>query len=108
MTHLLTTSKGGICDGKCFDSRDQGVRPWKAAERELFYATAPDHYTCPIGPITQGFQVPQPVSDNAMELIGMMGKISYLEAAEASNVPTIGEFGVTNIICRNGERHKVR
>ena len=62
---------------------------WKAAERELFYATATDHYNCPIGAITQGFQVPQPVSDNAMELIGMMGKISYLEAAEASNVPTV-------------------
>ncbi|HXH50617.1 MAG TPA: DUF169 domain-containing protein [Terriglobia bacterium] len=62
---------------------------WKAAERELFYATAPDHYNCPIGAITQGFQIPQPVSDNAMELISMMGKISYLEAAEASNVPTV-------------------
>jgi len=62
---------------------------WKAAERELFYTTAPDHYNCPIGAITQGFQIPQPVSANAMELIGMMGKISYLEAAEASNVPTV-------------------
>ena len=62
---------------------------WKAAERELFYTTASDHYNCPIGAITQGFQIPQPVSDNAMELIGMMGKISYLEAAEASNVPTV-------------------
>jgi uncharacterized protein (DUF169 family) len=62
---------------------------WKAAERELFYTTASDHYNCPIGAITQGFQIPQPVSANAMELIGMMGKISYLEAAEASHVPTV-------------------
>lgn len=62
---------------------------WKAAERELFYATACDHYNCPIGAITQGFPIPQPVSDNAMSLIQMMGKISYLEAAEASNVPTV-------------------
>jgi uncharacterized protein (DUF169 family) len=62
---------------------------WKAAERELFYATASDHYNCPIGAITQGFTIPQPVSDNAMELIGMMGKLSYLEAAEASNVPMV-------------------
>ena len=62
---------------------------WKAAERELFYATAEDHYNCPIGAITQGFQIPQPVSDKAMELIGMMGKLSYLEAAEAGNVPTV-------------------
>lgn len=62
---------------------------WTAAERELFYATASDHYNCPIGAITQGFPIPQAVSDEAMELIGMMGKISYLEAAEASNVPTV-------------------
>jgi len=62
---------------------------WKAAERELFYATASDHYNCPIGAITQGFPIPQPVSDNAMSLIGMMGKISYLEAAEASHVPVV-------------------
>ena len=62
---------------------------WKAAERELFYATAADHYNCPIGAITQGFQIPQPVSDKAMELIGMMGKLSYLEAAEAGNVPKV-------------------
>ncbi|HET9179473.1 MAG TPA: DUF169 domain-containing protein [Terriglobia bacterium] len=62
---------------------------WRAAERELFYATAADHYNCPIGAITQGFQVPQPVSEKAMELIGMMGKISYLEAAEAGNVPAV-------------------
>ena len=64
---------------------------WKAAERALFYATAEDHYNCPIGAMTQGFQIPQPVSANAMELIGMMGKISYFEAAEASNVPTVGK-----------------
>jgi uncharacterized protein (DUF169 family) len=62
---------------------------WKAAERELFYATASDHYNCPIGAITQGFRIPQPVSENAMSLIEMMGKISYLEAAEASNVPVV-------------------
>lgn len=62
---------------------------WKAAERELFYATASDHYNCPIGAVTQGFQIPQPVSEQAMTLIGMMSKISYLEAAEAGNVPTV-------------------
>jgi uncharacterized protein (DUF169 family) len=74
---------------RCQEAVPSACTFWKAAERELFYATAPDHYNCPIGAITQGFQVPQPVSDNAMELIGMMGKISYLEAAEARNVPTV-------------------
>jgi len=62
---------------------------WKAAEYELFYATAEDHYNCPIGAITQGFTIPQPVSENALSLIGMMGKVSYLEAAEASHLPKV-------------------
>ena len=62
---------------------------WKAAESALFYATAEDHYNCPIGAITQGFQIPQPVAANARSLIEMMGKLSYLEAAEADNVPTV-------------------
>ena len=62
---------------------------WKAAERGLFYTTAEDHYNCPIGAITQGFQIPQPVADQALSLIGMMGKLSYLEAAEADKVPVV-------------------
>jgi uncharacterized protein (DUF169 family) len=41
-----------------------------------------------LGAITQGFPIPQPVSDEAMELINIMGKLSYLKAAEASHVPT--------------------
>jgi uncharacterized protein (DUF169 family) len=62
---------------------------WKAAENELFYATAEDHYNCPIGAITQGFQIPQPVADQALSLVEMMGKLSYLEAAEADKVPAV-------------------
>jgi uncharacterized protein (DUF169 family) len=62
---------------------------WKAAQSLLFYATAEDHYNCPIGAITQGFQPPQHVMDQAMELIGRMGKIQYFEAAEVPNVPVV-------------------
>lgn len=62
---------------------------WKAAERNLFYATASDHYNCPIGAITQGFKIPQPVVQNAHSLIEMMGKLSYLAAAEANSVPVV-------------------
>ncbi len=62
---------------------------WKAAESALFYTTAEDHYNCPIGAITQGFQIPQPVAANALALVEMMGKLSYLEAAEAAKVPMV-------------------
>jgi uncharacterized protein (DUF169 family) len=62
---------------------------WKAAQTSLFYATAEDHYNCPIGAITQGFQPPQEVMVQAMELVGRMGKIHYFEAAEVPNVPAV-------------------
>ncbi len=62
---------------------------WKAAETSLFYATAEDHYNCPIGAITQGFQPPQEVMQRAMDLVGRMGKIQYLEPAEVKNVPAV-------------------
>ncbi len=62
---------------------------WKAAETSMFFATAEDHYNCPIGAITQGFNLPGPVKDEAMALIGQMGKLHYFEAAEAGNVPSV-------------------
>jgi uncharacterized protein (DUF169 family) len=62
---------------------------WKAAEEGLFYATGEDHYNCPIGAITQGFPIPQAVTEKAMSLIEQMGQVAYLEAAEADNVPKV-------------------
>lgn len=62
---------------------------WKAAETCMFYATAEDHFNCPIGAITQGFNPPAEVMQAGMKLIGEMGKIRYFEAAEVENVPTV-------------------
>ncbi len=62
---------------------------WKAAERSLFYATAEDHYHCPIGAITQGFNLPNEVMQRALALIGQMGKLDYFHEAEAGNVPRV-------------------
>ncbi|HTV53933.1 MAG TPA: DUF169 domain-containing protein [Terriglobia bacterium] len=62
---------------------------WKAAQTSLFYATAEDHYNCPIGAITQGFQPPEEVMHQAMDLIDRMGKIQYFEVGEVPNVPAV-------------------
>ncbi|MDE3178251.1 MAG: DUF169 domain-containing protein, partial [Acidobacteriota bacterium] len=62
---------------------------WKAAETSLFYATAEDHYNCPIGAITQGFNPPAEVMQQGMALIGEMGKLRYFDAAEVENMPTV-------------------
>lgn len=64
---------------------------WKAAQTSLFYATAEDHYNCPIGAITQGFQPSQEVMQRGMELLGRMGKIQYFGADEVQNVPAVGK-----------------
>jgi uncharacterized protein (DUF169 family) len=74
---------------RCGEAVPSACAFWKAAERQLFYATAEDHYNCPIGAITQGFALPQPVSEIAMSLIGMMGTVSYIEAAEAGHIPKV-------------------
>ncbi len=62
---------------------------WKAAERSLFYATAEDHYNCPIGALTQGFDLPEAVMQQGMELIGRMAEIQYFAMAEVENVPKV-------------------
>src|SRR5579883_1424338 len=49
---------------------------WKAAQNSLFYATAEDHYNCPIGAVTQGFSPPQFVIEQGMALIERMGRFS--------------------------------
>ncbi|MGH9407763.1 MAG: DUF169 domain-containing protein [Terriglobia bacterium] len=62
---------------------------WKMAGASLFYATAEDHYNCPIGAMTQGFKPPADVMEQAMALIGEMGKIRYFDAVEVENVPGV-------------------
>lgn len=62
---------------------------WKAAQTSIFYSTAEDHYNCPIGAITQGFKPPATVMEQAMQLIGRMGKLQYFDAAEVGNVPSV-------------------
>jgi uncharacterized protein (DUF169 family) len=62
---------------------------WKAAQNSLFYATAEDHYNCPIGAVTQGFSPPQFVIEQGRALIERMGQIQYFEAVEFRNVPRV-------------------
>jgi uncharacterized protein (DUF169 family) len=62
---------------------------WKAAQTSLFYATAEDHYNCPIGAMTQGFKLPAEAMEQGMSLIGQMGEIRYFDAAEVENVPAV-------------------
>lgn len=63
---------------------------WRNAENGVFYAPADAHFNCPVGAMVMGFDLPKPVSDELMELVGTMGKCGYIAPEEPSRIPTNG------------------
>ena len=62
---------------------------WRQAEHGLFYAAADRHQECGVGAMTMGFEVPEDRMPAAMELIGTMVNMGYLDMAETSHLPTV-------------------
>jgi uncharacterized protein (DUF169 family) len=62
---------------------------WRLAEREVFYASAEDHFNCPIGVMTMGFVMPKEKMDELMGLVGEMCRIGYLGETEPSGIPSV-------------------
>lgn len=62
---------------------------WRLAEREVFYASAEDHFNCPIGVMTMGFDMPKAKMDELMGLVGEMCRIGYLGETEPAGIPTV-------------------
>lgn len=62
---------------------------WRRAERGVFYATAEQHYRCPIGAMVMGFDLPAAVKDELMGLVGVMIGGRYLGADEPERIPTL-------------------
>jgi uncharacterized protein (DUF169 family) len=69
---------------------------WRRAESEVFFADAEAHYGCPIGAMVMGFELPEPVSDDLMGVVGAMQSCGYLAEGEAQRIPTFpgGHGGV--------------
>jgi uncharacterized protein (DUF169 family) len=61
---------------------------WRHAESGVFYAPAEAHFNCPVGAMVMGFDLPKAISDELMELVGTMGKCSYISADEPGQIPT--------------------
>jgi len=61
---------------------------WRNAEKGVFYAPAEAHFTCPVGAMVMGFELPKTVSDELMELVGIMGKCGYIAPDEPGRIPT--------------------
>jgi uncharacterized protein (DUF169 family) len=62
---------------------------WRQAEQRLFYAAADRHLECGVGTMTMGFDVPEDRMPAAMELIGTMVNVGYLDMAETAYLPMV-------------------
>lgn len=62
---------------------------WRRAESAVFYATAAQHFRCPVGTMVMGFDMPDAVKAELMGLVGIMVEGGYLDADEAPKIPTL-------------------
>jgi uncharacterized protein (DUF169 family) len=73
-----------------------GCAYWRlAADGEVFYTEAPDHYNCPIGAHTHGVDLPQERAKELESTIGTMVGLEYIRMEEIPNIPRVAKpFGV--------------
>ncbi len=62
---------------------------WRMAEERLFYAAAEDHFECPVGALTMGFELPADRKRAAEALFGEMLRLQYLSEAEFPKIPSV-------------------
>lgn len=62
---------------------------WRKAETQVFYASAEQHYNCPIGVLTMGFPMPQAVQQELMKTAQLMIDCNYLAAEEPERIPRV-------------------
>jgi uncharacterized protein (DUF169 family) len=93
----------------CVDSPPAGVRVmeevkpsacslWREAEKGLFYAPAASHFNCPVGAMVMGFELPQAVSAELMQLVGTMTQCGYIAAEEPGKIPTHARKGAKGVL----------
>jgi uncharacterized protein (DUF169 family) len=62
---------------------------WRAAEQGTFYATAQDHYQCPVGSMVMGFELPEDIQQRLGEVVGGMCERQYLSGDEPPKIPVV-------------------
>ncbi len=67
---------------------------WREAELGTFYASAEQHYNCPIGSMVMGFDLPPTVSEQLGGLVQSMCDARYLSMDEAARIPNVGRNSV--------------
>lgn len=62
---------------------------WRRGQTELFYATAEEHYECPVGAMTMGFELPPEQGPRAEQLVGTMVELGYFGMEEVAHLPSV-------------------
>src|SRR3546814_19622682 len=60
---------------------------WRRAEAGLFFAPADSHFNCPVGAMVLGFDLPQPVSADLQNLVGMLTACGPLSPDDPARTP---------------------
>lgn len=69
-------------------SASAGCGYWKwAAEGQVFYTEAEDHYACPVGAHTHGVELPSAVAESLQGLVQSMAALRYLKPEEVAVLP---------------------
>jgi uncharacterized protein (DUF169 family) len=78
------------------ESAPSGCTYWKlAAEGQVFYTEASDHFGCPIGAYTHGVSLPPAQGKELEEMIETMVGLKYVKMEEVSSIPRREDaFGV--------------
>lgn len=63
---------------------------WPRAQTDTFYASADQHFNCPVGALTMGFALPEEVKNGLMGFVQKMCADDYLAEAETSSLPHVG------------------
>ena len=73
-----------------------GCGYWRlAAEGNLFYTEAPDHYSCPVGAHTHGVELPPDTAKDLNAIVQTMVGLQYIKPEEIPTIPRRqGAFGV--------------
>lgn len=66
---------------------------WRQAEHGVFYATAEEHFNCPIGAMVMGFALPEALQQELGGLVTKMCECGYVDASEADKIPTVSAGG---------------
>lgn len=66
---------------------------WRRAEQGVFYATAEQHFNCPIGAMVMGFALPQALQEELGGLLTKMCDCGYVDPEEADKIPTVSLRG---------------